>query len=170
MSTPFLSEIRIMSFSFAPRGWALCNGQVLPINQNQPLFSLLGTTYGGDGRVTFALPNLQGRVPMHMGNGHNLGETGGEESHVLSPNELPAHVHPATADIAQGSATSANPANTYPGSTPGLPIYSAGSANMVAMSPAMLSSVGGSQAHENRQPFLALSMCIAIQGIFPSQN
>jgi microcystin-dependent protein len=170
MSTPFLSEIRIMSFNFAPRGWMLCNGQTLPINQNQALFSLLGTTYGGNGQTTFGLPNLQGRIPMSMGNGHTLGEKGGEESHQLSQGELPAHVHAATADLTQGNATTANPNAAYPGYTAGLPIYSGGSSNMVAMSPSMVSSIGGSQSHENRQPFLALSFCIAVAGIFPSQS
>src|SRR2546423_2022648 len=93
MAEPFLSEIRIMSFGFAPKGWALCNGQLLPINQNQALFALLGTTYGGDGRVNFALPNLQGRTPIHFGNGFNLGQTGGEEAHTLKMQEMPAHTH-----------------------------------------------------------------------------
>src|SRR5579875_3745742 len=109
MSTPFLSEIRIFSFNFAPKGWAMCNGQLLPINQNQALFSLLGTTYGGDGRVNFALPNLQGRAAMHTGNGHVLGERAGEEAHTVIQSEMPAHVHPAQADIKQGNANSTNP-------------------------------------------------------------
>src|SRR4029077_21245513 len=100
MAEPFLAEIRIMSFGFAPKGWALCNGQLLPINQNQALFSLLGTTFGGDGRVNFGLPNLQGNVPIHMGNGHTLGERGGEQSHTLSISELPQHVH-----VAKGTAS-----------------------------------------------------------------
>src|SRR5437762_2210234 len=103
MSTPFLSEIKIMSFVYAPQGWAQCNGQLLPINQNQALFSLLGTTYGGDGRVNFALPNLQSNVPIHMGSGHTLGEKGGEQAHTLSISELPTHVH-----TAQASSTNAN--------------------------------------------------------------
>src|SRR5437762_14186154 len=104
MAEPFLSEIRIMSFGFAPKGWALCNGQLLPINQNQALFSLLGTTYGGDGRVNFALPNLQGNVPIHVGSGFPLGEKGGEQAHTLSIAELPAHIHVASANNANGSA------------------------------------------------------------------
>src|SRR6266850_8110738 len=112
MAEPFLSEIRIMSFVFPPKGWALCNGQLLPINQNQALFSLLGTTYGGDGRVNFALPNLQGRVPIHMGDGHTLGERAGEEAHTLSIAELPAHTH--TLKAASNPATTGTPdANAY---------------------------------------------------------
>src|SRR6202051_4601570 len=114
MSEPFLSEIRIMSFNFAPKGWAFCNGQLLPINQNQALFSLLGTTYGGDGRVNFGLPNLQGRVSMHMGNSHVLGERGAEQSHTLIASEMPAHVHIAQADVKSGDNTTGNPLNTYP--------------------------------------------------------
>src|SRR3989442_12687008 len=103
MAEPFLSEIRIFSFSFPPQGWALCNGQLLPINQNQALFSLLGTTYGGDGRVNFGLPNLQGRVPIHMGSGHTLGERGGEQAHTLSVSELPTHTHAAMASTQNGN-------------------------------------------------------------------
>src|SRR6266700_3437356 len=112
MSEPFLSEIKIMSFVFAPKGWALCNGQLLPINQNQPLFSLLGTTFGGDGRVNFALPNLQGRTPIHGGNGHTLGESGGEQARTVSTTELPQHAHAANATTAQADANSNGPAPT----------------------------------------------------------
>jgi microcystin-dependent protein len=148
----------------------MCNGQLLPINQNQALFSLLGTTYGGDGRVNFGLPNLQGRAAMHMGNGHTLGEVGGQEAHTIIASEMPAHVHVAKADTQTGDNTTGNASGAYPANTGGTPIYSAGSNNMVAMYPQMVSSVGGSQAHENRQPFLALNFCIALQGIFPSQN
>jgi microcystin-dependent protein len=165
-----MSEIRIMSFNFAPKGWALCNGQTLQINQNQPLFALLGTTYGGDGRVTFALPNLQGRVAVHMGSGHTLGERGGEEAHTVIQSEMPAHIHPATADVKTGDANTDNPGGAYPAVTTGNPMYSSGSNNMVAMYPQMVSSIGGSQPHENRQPYLCLNFCIALQGIFPSQN
>ena len=170
MGTPFLSEIRIMSFNFAPKGWALCNGQLMPINQNQALFSLLGTTYGGDGQTTFALPNLQGRVAMSFGGGHNLGERGGEEAHTIIASETPAHIHPANADLKSGDNTVFNPTNAYFTDTGGLFMYSGGSNNMVAMLPAMVSNIGGSQPHENRQPYLTLNFCIALQGIFPSQN
>jgi microcystin-dependent protein len=165
MAEPFLSEIRIMSFGFAPKGWALCNGQLLPINQNQALFSLLGTTFGGDGRVNFALPNLQGRTPIHVGSGHTLGELGGEQAHTLSIAESPTHTHvmngsstPAETNIATG-AYLGTVANAY--NPP---------ANLVALSPDSVTSVGGSQAHPNMQPFLTLSFCIALQGIFPSPN
>ena len=169
MSEPFLSEIRIVSFNFAPKGWAMCNGQLLPINQNQALFSLLGTTYGGDGRVNFGLPNLQGRVAMHFGAGHTLGEIGGEENHTLTTSEMPAHVHPASADVKSGDNTTGNPLNAYPANTGGTPIYSAGS-SLVAMYPQMVSNIGGSQPHANQSPFLVLNFVIALQGIFPSQN
>lgn len=165
-----MSEIRIMSFNFAPKGWALCNGQTLPINQNQPLFALLGTTYGGNGQTTFALPNLQGRVAVHMGQSHTLGERGGEEAHTVIQSEMPAHIHPATADVKPGDANTDNPGGAYPANTTGNPMYSGGSNNMVPMYPQMVSTVGGSQPHENRQPYLALNFCIALQGIFPSQN
>jgi len=165
MAEPFLSEIRIMSFTFAPKGWALCNGQLLPINQNQPLFSLLGTTFGGDGRVNFALPNLQGRTPIHVGSGHTLGEVGGEQAHTLSIAESPTHTH-----VVNGSSTPAEtntPAGAYLGTVSNA--YNP-PANLVALSQASVTSVGGSQAHLNMQPFLTLSFCIALQGIFPSPN
>jgi microcystin-dependent protein len=167
MAEPFLSEIRIMSFGFAPRGWALCNGQLLPINQNQALFSLLGTTYGGDGRVNFALPNLQGRTPIHMGNGHLLGEAGGEQAHTLSISELPTHVHNAMAGTDNG--TGIIPTGNYlAGSSPQL--YREPDRNLTPLNAGTIANVGGSQAHLNMQPFLALTFCIALQGIFPSRN
>jgi microcystin-dependent protein len=170
VSTPFLAEIRITSFNFAPKGWALCNGQTLPINQNQALFSLLGTTYGGDGRTTFALPNLQGRAAMHMGQGHIQGESAGEENHTLIQSEMPAHIHPATADVKSGNNTTDNPGNAYPANTGGIPMYSPGSSNMAPMFPTMVSTIGGSQPHANQSPYLVLNYCIALQGIFPSRN
>lgn len=165
MAEPFLSEIRIMSFVFAPKGWALCNGQLLPINQNQALFSLLGTTFGGDGRVNFALPDLRGRTPIHVGSGHTLGERGGEQAHTLSIAELPQHVHvfngtSENADSALGGGNLlATVGNVY-----------TGAANLTSLHPSGVSNVGGSQAHLNMQPFLTLSFCIALQGIFPSPN
>ena len=167
MAEPFLSEIRVFSFNFAPRGWALCNGQLLPINQNQALFSLLGTTYGGDGRVNFALPNLQGRVPIHTGDGHTLGERGGEQAHTLSISELPAHTHSAQASAAAG--TQNVPANNMMLAQRAAEIYRAPS-NLGAMIGGTVANAGGSQAHLNMQPFLTLNFCIALQGIFPSPN
>lgn len=166
MAEPFLSEIRIMSFNFAPRGWALCNGQLLPINQNQALFSLLGTTFGGDGRVNFALPNLQGRTPIHVGGSHTLGERGGEQAHTLSISELPTHVHVANASPSQGN--DPNPGSHVLASPLNLSYGPA--TNLTAMAPQSIANVGGSQAHLNMQPFLTLNFCIALQGIFPSPN
>lgn len=168
MAEPFLSEIRIMSFGYAPRGWAMCNGQLLPINQNQALFSLLGTTFGGDGRVNFALPDLRGRIPIHVGSGHTLGEKGGEQAHTLSIAELPEHVHvesaaniPATLDAPSSSVTLAQSVQALLYNNP---------AQLQAMAPDMITNTGGSQAHLNMQPFLTLTFCIALQGIFPSPN
>lgn len=166
MAEPFLSEIRIMSFVFPPRGWALCNGQLLPINQNQALFSLLGTTFGGDGRVNFALPDNRGRTPIHVGSGHTLGERGGEQAHTLSISEIPAHSH--VANAANVPATASTPSNAVVLSqSTGSQAYGS-PANPAAMAGNALSNVGGSQAHLNMQPFLTLSFCIALQGIFPS--
>jgi microcystin-dependent protein len=157
-----------MSFGFAPKGWALCNGQLLPINQNQALFALLGTTYGGNGQVTFALPDLQGQVPIHVGNGHTLGERGGEQAHTLSISELPTHTH---FEIATTSpATSGAPSNgRMLASSVGASLYG-GPSNLVAMAPNAIANAGGSQAHLNMQPFLVITFSIALQGIFPSQN
>jgi microcystin-dependent protein len=165
MAEPFLSEIRIMSFGFAPRGWAECNGQFLPINQNQALFSLLGTTFGGNGQTTFALPDMRGRVPLHVGGGHINGERGGEEAHMLSIAEMPGHVHPMNAADA--------PANLNVGTGAMLGQRAgayAAPGNLTALAPTEISNVGGGQAHFNMQPFLALNFSIALQGIFPSQN
>lgn len=169
VAEPFLAEIRILSFSFAPRGWALCNGQLLPINQNQALFSLLGTTFGGDGRVNFALPNLQGRTPLHVGDGLVLGTAGGAQNVTLSPTQLPSHAHTlyATADVASSTA----PSGAVPAKKPrfGADIY-ATPANQTPLAAGSLTSVGGSQAHTNMQPSLSLNFVIALQGIFPSPN
>jgi microcystin-dependent protein len=168
MSEPFLSEIKIMSFNFPPKGWAMCNGQLLPINQNQALFALLGTTYGGDGRQTFGLPNLQTRTPMHVGNGHTLGEIGGEQAHTLTIAELPAHTH--SVNVANVAATSNAPSNARMISQSGGANLYAGASNLQPMAPQAIASVGGSQPHENKRPYLTLTFCIALQGIFPSQN
>jgi microcystin-dependent protein len=167
MAEPFLSEIRMMSFIFPPKGWALCNGQLLPIAQNQALFSLLGTTFGGDGRVNFALPDLRSRVPIHVGGAHTLGERGGEQAHTLSISELPTHTHVANATSNNSTATSPSASLGYGRS--GTLMYN-GAANLVAMASQSIANTGGSQAHLNMQPFLTISFCIALQGIFPSPN
>jgi len=168
MAEPFLSEIRIMSFGFPPKGWALCDGQLMPINQNQALFSLLGTTYGGDGRVNFGLPNLQGRTPIHMGSGHTLGERGGEQAHTLSISELPTHVHTCNASTVVANNTAPTAAGVISKSLSANGYGSA--ANFLAMAPQAIGNTGGSQAHLNMQPFLVLNFSIALQGIFPSQT
>ena len=168
MAEPFLSEIRIMSFGFAPKGWALCDGQLLAINQNQALFSLLGTTFGGDGRVNFALPDLRSRVPIHVGDTHTLGERGGEQAHTLSVAELPTHTH--ALNGSSGDGTQVVPANALLAKAAPANPYLAPTNLLSAMNPATVASVGGSQAHLNMQPFLTLCFCIALQGIFPSQN
>jgi microcystin-dependent protein len=166
MAEPFLSEIRIMSFNFAPKGWALCNGQLLPINQNQALFSLLGTTFGGDGRVNFALPDLRARVPMHVGNGHTLGERAGEPAHTLNLMQMAMHTHAVHASTASSGGVD-NPSNGFLGSANN--VYSA-PVNLTTLNPGTITAAGGNQPHENRQPYLGLSFCIALQGIFPSPN
>jgi len=179
MSDPFLSEIRMMSFTYAPKTWALCNGQLLPIAQNQALFSLLGTTYGGDGIRTFALPNLQGRTPIHVGAGHVLGEISGEQTHTLTITEIPSHNHmlnayngpadaapvpqpPTPSTVAAQpfvkSGTTTTPVSLYGSGTPSAP-----------MGKSTLGPSGGSQPHPNMQPYLVLNFSIALQGIFPSQ-
>jgi len=168
MAEPFLGEIRIMSFVFAPKGWALANGQLLPINQNQGLFSLLGTTFGGDGRVNFALPDVRARTPIHEGSGHTLGERGGEESHTLSIAETPTHTHTANATTAQADQNSNSAAPTRMPAQSNFSFLYGPATNFQSMAPNTLGNVGGSQAHLNMQPFLTLSFCIALQGIFPS--
>jgi microcystin-dependent protein len=164
MAEPFLSEIRIMSFDFAPKGWALCNGQFLPINQNQPLFALLGTTFGGDGRVNFALPDLRSRAPIHVGAGFTLGEKGGEDAHTLSQAEMPQHIHfVAGSSVAQGGNNV--PTGRFLGGS--ADVYAPPS-NLTPLRPGTITNAGGGQAHNNDQPYLVLSFCIALQGIFPS--
>ena len=163
MAEPFLSEIRIMSFGFAPQGWALCNGQTLPINQNQALFSLLGTTFGGNGQTTFQLPDMRGRVPIHVGGGHTLGERAGEEAHTVTIPEMPAHNHlvnavnvPAATNVATGAFLAQRDAAYAP------------PANPATLAAGEIGNTGGSQPHTNMQPYLALNFSIALQGIFPS--
>ncbi len=167
MAEPFLSEIRIFSFVFAPKGWALCNGQLLPINQNQALFSLLGTTFGGDGRVNFALPDLRARVPIHVGSGHTLGERGGEPAHTLSISELPTHTH--IINGTNNNAAADSPLNNILAVT-SINAYGNPGGALVSMGASSIAPMGGSQAHQNMQPFLTLSFGIALQGIFPSPN
>jgi microcystin-dependent protein len=173
MSDPFIAEIKIISFNFPPKGWAFCNGQLLQINQNQALFSILGTTYGGDGRVTFALPNLQGRVPLHTGNGFSLGQVGGEIAHMLSISELPAHVHAVNASSSSGdTALPANP-NSNAGNILASSLnqsYRPPDQALTTLAPGSIGNAGGSQPHDNMSPYLVLNFVIALTGIFPSQN
>ncbi|MGY4474689.1 phage tail protein [Bradyrhizobium sp. USDA 3364] len=170
MAEPFLSEIRMMSFNFPPKGWAFCNGQLMPINQNQALFSLLGTTYGGDGRVNFGLPDLRGRVPIHMGGGQTLGGRGGEEAHTVSTSEMPTHFHTLSGSSSQGNTPNPNLNSVGnvlaqdPGNAYGPPN------NLTNLKTGSIANVGGSQAHLNMQPFLTINFSIALQGIFPSQT
>lgn len=172
MADPFVAEIRIFPFDFAPVGWAICDGQILPLSQNTALFSLLGTTYGGNGKSNFALPDLQGRAPMHPGQGpglslHDLGETGGSETVSLLESEIPAHSH--------GFRASIQPADMpVPGGNmlarPLAGFNYAGASNYINMSYDMLSPSGGDQAHNNLQPYLVLNFCIALQGVFPPRG
>ena len=163
MSEPFLGELKLMSFNFAPKGWAQCNGQLLPINQNQALFSLLGTMYGGNGQTNFALPDMRGRVPLHRGSSFTQGQSTGQEAHTVISSEMPAHNHIVSASSQNGSQADpkilAGASNAY-----------SGFSNLTTLAPGTVSNVGGSQPHENRQPYLVLNWCIALQGIFPSRN
>ena len=172
MAEPFLSEIRMFSFNFAPKGWALCNGQLLPINQNQALFSLLGTTYGGNGQTNFALPNLRGRVPIHEGSGFTLGQAAGQSAHTVTMSEMPAHTHFQTSNMCIGgnvvNAALGDPTNNYWANN-GKNQYATNTFDQV-MHPTAVTNVGGSQAHNNMMPYLVINFCIALQGIFPSQN
>ncbi|MFT7775635.1 phage tail protein [Roseateles sp.] len=171
MATPFLGELKLIGFTFAPKGWAFCNGQLLPINQNQALFSLLGTTYGGDGRVTFALPDLQGRAPLHYGGteGISLGQRAGASAVTLTASQLPAHSHAllATSDLANAGV----PGGAVPAAKPrgGMNRYAPVGSDTV-MGTSSLTSAGGSQPHSNMQPSLAMYWVIALVGIFPSRN
>ena len=170
MSEPFLAEIRMMGFNFAPRGWAFVDGQILPINQNQSLYSLLGNTYGGDGRTTFALPDLRGRTPLHVGDGHTLGQRSGAETMTLSAAEIPSHSHGVKASSTAGN--NASPANTVLGAETGTEFaYRAPeAASTTPLRAGTITNAGGGQAHDNMQPYLAVSFCIALQGLFPSRN
>jgi len=165
LAEPFLSEIRIMSFNHAPQGWATCNGQLLPINQNQPLFSLLGTTYGGNGQTNFALPDLRGRVPIHVGQTFALGTRSGEEAHTLSTAELPEHVH-----VMNGSSTNADVVSPTDNVVAQSSQLYGPAAQLTALDPSSNGNAGGSQAHLNTQPYLTLNFCMALIGIFPSPN
>lgn len=164
MSTPYLAEIRIFSFNFPPKGWAACNGQLLPISQYTAVFALVGTSYGGNGTTNFALPNLQGRVPVHTGNGFVLGESAGEAAHTLTTLELPAHTHVPVAS--SDAANVGNPAGSRwaQGNSAYNPVANA------TMNSACVATAGGGQPHENRPPFLVLNFCIALTGIFPSRS
>lgn len=172
MAEPFLGEIRLMSFVFAPQGWAQCNGQFLLINQNQPLFSLLGTTYGGNGQTTFALPDLRGRVPIHSGQGNVLGQAGGEQAHTLSIAELPTHIHMLNASSQSGNSPFPNFGGTGHvfAQDPGNAYANGFAPSATALNPASVDNLGGSQAHLNMQPYLTLNFCIALIGVFPSPN
>lgn len=162
---PFIGEIRLFSFTFAPRGWVACNGQLLPINQNQALFSILGTTYGGNGTTNFALPNLQGKVAVHPGNGTVLGQSGGSQSVTLNVSQI-NHTHLVSASATPNSFTAAG---NFPASVPAGKVLYGPTAN-TPMNPSILSPTGGSQPHNNLQPYLVVMYCIAVQGIFPSRN
>jgi len=180
MSEPFLSEIKVVSFNFPPKGWALCNGQLLPINQNQPLFALLGTTYGGNGQTNFALPNLRGRIPIHFGGAHDLGEAAGSTSVTINIQQLPTHTHQLmgrtdivdadfgpqdpTGKLYAGAQVSLQGGNKVAGN-----VY-ANPSSLVTLNAGAVSNVGGSQPHNNMMPYLTLNFIIALQGIFPSQN
>jgi microcystin-dependent protein len=166
MTTPFLGEVKMTSFNFAPKGWALCNGQALPINQNQALFAILGTTYGGNGQTTFNLPDLRGRVPMHMGSGFSLGQRGGEEAHTVTQSEMAQHIHQFFGDDqTAGAAVATNNLLAVAAAS----IYGAPT-NLTTLRPDTVTNTGGSQPHTNLQPYLVISFCIALQGIFPSQT
>jgi microcystin-dependent protein len=182
MSNPFVAEIRIFAFNFAPKGWAFCDGQLLSLSQNTALFSLLGTYYGGDGKSNFALPNLQGAVPIHttmysgggpFGDFAPLGAMGGEDYVTLLTSEMPAHSHDVKADGVQGDSNASNPSGALPGNSAGasLSIYSnSGTPTTVMMNPAMISVAGGSQPHNNLMPYLTLNYCIALQGVYPPRT
>jgi microcystin-dependent protein len=171
---PFVAEIRIFPFNFAPKGWAFCDGQLLPLSQNTALFSLLGTTYGGDGKSNFALPNMQGNVPMHPGQGpglslHDLGETGGSETVTLLESEIPSHSHSLNAAAPPGVVFAGDPTTAIARSSGGA-IYQTSNAGLVQMNPSAIAPAGGDQPHNNMMPYLTLNFCIALQGVFPPRT
>lgn len=176
MADPFVAEIRIFPFNFAPRGWAWCDGQLLPLSQNTALFSLLGTTYGGNGKSNFALPDLQGRAPMHPGQGpglslHDLGETGGSETVSLLESEIPAHSHQLTGSLAATDEEGQrNPAGAYTGVTQASQRIYGGPSNLTMMAAQTLAPAGGDAPHNNMQPYLTFYFCIALQGVFPPRG
>jgi microcystin-dependent protein len=173
MAEPFLSEIRIMSFNFPPKGWAFCNGQLLPINQNQALFALLGTNYGGNGQTNFALPDLRGRTPIHRGGGFTLGQRGGSEAVTLGISQLPAHAHALNARAPDDPSGNTNlPGGNFFSNSAPAELYNneSGTPALQPTNSGAVGSTGGSQAHNNMAPYIVLNFCIALQGIFPSQN
>lgn len=167
MADPYLGEIRQMSFSYPPRGWALCNGQLMQISQNQALYSLLGDKFGGDGKTTFALPDMRGRTPIHAGDGYELGQSGGEQMHALATAELPGHTHSVAAQTSANGGQ-ATPLENFLGG--GNNAYATPNGNLQALRADTMTSTGGTQAHQNMQPYMTVSFCIATQGNFPSAN
>jgi|SRR5580658_4557246 microcystin-dependent protein len=168
MSIPFIGQLLLASWNYAPKGYATCNGQLLPISQNQALFAVLGTTYGGDGIRTFGLPNLQGRTPVGYGAGVVIGQTAGQDAHTLLAAEVPSHTHALQATTTSASIIS--PGGNLLAATAGAATLYTGASGLAPMNAATISNAGGSQPHENRQPFLVMNWCIALTGIFPSQN
>ena len=168
MSEPFLAEVRIVGFNFAPRGWAFCDGQILPINQNQSLYSLLGTTYGGDGRTSFALPDLRGRTPIHVSDSHTEGQKGGSETNTLNASEMPKHIHEVR--VVESNSNTNNPSGHLYAIGDQAVYHDFSSSSLANMRSGMVSNSGGGQPFDNMQPYLALNFCIALKGLFPSRN
>ena len=167
MSQPYIGEVKVIAWNYPPKGWSFCNGQLLPINQNQALFSLLGTTYGGNGQTNFALPNFQGRTPVHVGNGFVQGQAGGEASHTLIQSEMPQHAH--SAQVQPANASTGVPGNNLLAGVTSF-AYRNSLSNLATLAPGTISNAGGSQPHPNQQPYLVLNFIIALTGIFPSRN